>query len=169
MTRIEDDPYGGTFGTDSLQPRAQLVVDDSAVMALSGSPANAYEIARMLEMSFQYYRRMQLQEMSLDGNVVYVTGEGPNETAPFVVQDLQALEGDVFHYLGPRVELETVAARTGPFDIAVFAEFGAFFTVGDDSTSFVIRDATDSARFDFEVDNWLIQAGVGIRLTWRGE
>ena len=110
-----------------------------------------------------------VQEMSLDGNVVYVTGEGPNETAPFTVQDLQALEGDVFHYLGPRVELETIAARPGPFDIAVFAEFGAFFTVGDDSTSFVIRDATDEARFDFEVDNWLIQAGVGVRLTWRGE
>ena len=38
-------------------------------MAISGSPAIAYEIARMLEMSVQYYRRSQLQKLSLDGKL----------------------------------------------------------------------------------------------------
>lgn len=46
-----------------------LTVDDRSVLALSGSPANAYEIARMLEISFQHYRRTQLQELSLDGRL----------------------------------------------------------------------------------------------------
>ena len=31
-----------------------LSIDDDSVMAISGSPAIAYEIARMLEMSVQY-------------------------------------------------------------------------------------------------------------------
>ena len=46
-----------------------LTVDDRSVLALSGSPANAYEIARLLEISFQHYRRTQLQELSLDGRL----------------------------------------------------------------------------------------------------
>jgi len=38
-------------------------------MAISGSPAVAFEIARILEHSFQYYRRRQLQEMSLQAKL----------------------------------------------------------------------------------------------------
>ena len=40
-----------------------------SVLAISGSPAIAYEIARMLEHSFQYFRRSQLQELSLEGKL----------------------------------------------------------------------------------------------------
>ena len=60
-----------TMGNTVIHDRADKVlpVDDGSVLALSGSPANAYEIARMLEISFQHYRRSQLQEMSLDGRL----------------------------------------------------------------------------------------------------
>ena len=60
-----------TMGNTVVYDRADKVVsvDDQSVLALSGSPANAYEIARMLEISFQHYRRSQLQEMSLDGKL----------------------------------------------------------------------------------------------------
>ena len=60
-----------TMGNTVIYDRADKVlpVDDGSVLALSGSPANAYEIARMLEISFQHYRRSQLQEMSLDGRL----------------------------------------------------------------------------------------------------
>jgi proteasome beta subunit len=60
-----------TAGNTVIYDRADKVlsVDDRSVMALSGSPANAYEIARMLEISFQHYRRTQLQELSLDGRL----------------------------------------------------------------------------------------------------
>jgi hypothetical protein len=109
------------------------------------------------------------EQLSLDGNVVYVTGTGPNEIAPYTIQDLDQSEHALFHYLGPRLELEAFAAEQGPFRISVFAEFGSFFVLGDDSKSFNARDATDSARFDFEIDPWIIQAGVGLRLTWTGK
>jgi proteasome beta subunit len=38
-------------------------------MAIAGVPATAWEMARVLEHSFQYFRRTQLQEMSVDGKV----------------------------------------------------------------------------------------------------
>src|ERR1700731_3167120 len=37
--------------------------------ATAGSPATAWEMARVLEHSFQFYRRSQLQEMSVEGKV----------------------------------------------------------------------------------------------------
>ena len=60
-----------TMGNTVVYDRADkvLCVDDGSVLALSGSPANAYEITRMLEISLQHYRRSQLQEMSLDGKL----------------------------------------------------------------------------------------------------
>lgn len=108
------------------------------------------------------------EQFSLDGRVVFVRGTGPGEIAPYTIQRLKQLDHALVHYFGPRFELETFAAEKGPFRVSVFAEFGSFFALGDRSKSFVARDATDSARFDFEVDPWLIQAGVGLRLTWAG-
>ncbi|NKB67981.1 MAG: proteasome subunit alpha [Candidatus Latescibacteria bacterium] len=60
-----------TMGNTVVYDRADKVlsIDDDAVMALSGSPAVAYEIARTLEISFQHFRRTQLQELSLDGKL----------------------------------------------------------------------------------------------------
>jgi proteasome beta subunit len=60
-----------TMGNTVVYDRADkvLTIDDCAVMALSGSPGMAYEIARVLEMSLQHHRRSQLQELSLDGKL----------------------------------------------------------------------------------------------------
>ncbi len=46
-----------------------LEIDRYSLMAIAGVPATAWEMARVLEHSFQFYRRSQLQEMSLDGKV----------------------------------------------------------------------------------------------------
>ncbi len=60
-----------TMGNTVVYDRADKVlsIDDDAVLALAGSPAVAYEIARLLEVSFQHYRRSQLQVLSLDGKL----------------------------------------------------------------------------------------------------
>ena len=60
-----------TAGTSVIYDRAEKVlqIDRHSVLAISGSPAIAYEIARMLEHSFQYFRRSQLQELSLEGKL----------------------------------------------------------------------------------------------------
>jgi len=60
-----------TAGNVVMYDRADKVleIDRHSVMAIAGSPATASEMARILEHSFQYYRRSQLQEMSVEGKV----------------------------------------------------------------------------------------------------
>ena len=60
-----------TSGNTVVYDRADKVVeiDTHSLMAIAGVPATAWEMARVLEHSFQFYRRSQLQEMSLEGKV----------------------------------------------------------------------------------------------------
>lgn len=46
-----------------------LELDDQSVMAIAGSPAIAMEMARTLRTAFEFYRRSQLQPMSLAAKV----------------------------------------------------------------------------------------------------
>lgn len=46
-----------------------LELDRHCVMAIAGVPATAFEMVRILEHSFKYYRRSQLQEMSFEGKL----------------------------------------------------------------------------------------------------
>ena len=46
-----------------------MEIDRHSVMAIAGVPATAYEMVRVLEHSFKYYRRTQLQELSFEGKL----------------------------------------------------------------------------------------------------
>lgn len=46
-----------------------LEVDAHSLLAIAGVPAMAFEMARILQTSFEYYRRSQLQELSLAAKV----------------------------------------------------------------------------------------------------
>lgn len=46
-----------------------LEIDRYSVMAIAGVPATAYEMVRILEHSFKYYRRTQLRELSFEGKL----------------------------------------------------------------------------------------------------
>lgn len=46
-----------------------LELDAHSLMAIAGSPATAFEMARTLQTSFEFYRRSQLQAMSLPGKI----------------------------------------------------------------------------------------------------
>ena len=54
---------------ESAKAAKVLEIDRHSVMAIAGSPAIAWKMARILEHSFQFYRRSQLQEMSVEGKV----------------------------------------------------------------------------------------------------
>ncbi|VVM05347.1 proteasome beta subunit [Methylacidimicrobium cyclopophantes] len=60
-----------TMGHTVIHDRADKVIeiDRFTVMAIAGTPATAYEIARVLQHSFEYYRRSQLQPLSTDAKV----------------------------------------------------------------------------------------------------
>src|SRR3954462_15683423 len=60
-----------TAGNTVVYDRADKVleIDSQSIMAIAGVPATAWEMARVLEHSLQFFRRTQLQEMSVDGKV----------------------------------------------------------------------------------------------------
>jgi proteasome beta subunit len=81
-----------TAGNAVIHDRADKVlgIDDHSVLAISGSPAIAYEIARVLEHTFQYYRRSQLQELSLEGKLRRVS-RLIRENLPMTLQGIGAV------------------------------------------------------------------------------
>jgi proteasome beta subunit len=60
-----------TAGNIVMYDRADKVIelDGNTVMAIAGTPATAFEMARTLQTSFQYYRRSQLQALSMSAKV----------------------------------------------------------------------------------------------------
>jgi proteasome beta subunit len=60
-----------TAGNLVMYERAEKLInlDERSILAIAGVPAVAFEIARVLEHSFKYYQRSQLQAMSTAGKV----------------------------------------------------------------------------------------------------
>jgi proteasome beta subunit len=60
-----------TAGNMIMYDRADKVIDldNDTIIAIAGSPAVAFEMARTLQTSFQYYRRSQLQALSMPAKV----------------------------------------------------------------------------------------------------
>lgn len=93
-----------------------FALDDQTVIAISGSFARSIEICRLLKHSFKYYRRMHLQEMSLDGKLQEIT---------------RALAGNLGMAMqGIGVFVPIVSARdpkTGEYGVYAFDPAGARF------------------------------------------
>jgi len=100
-----------TSGTTVMYDRTDKVLelDRFSVMAIAGVPATAFEMARILEHSFKYYRRSQLQDLSFEGKLralsnllkenapAALAGTGP--VAPiFAGFDQQQSCGKIFFY-----------------------------------------------------------------------
>ena len=58
---------GNTIFSDKTEKILEL--DSHSLMAIAGVPATAFEMARTLQTSFEFYRRSQLQPMSLPAKI----------------------------------------------------------------------------------------------------
>ena len=58
---------GNIIVTDRVEKIIEI--DPTSVLAIAGVPATAFEMARVLQTSFEYYRRSQLQPLSLPARV----------------------------------------------------------------------------------------------------
>jgi len=58
---------GNIIVTDRVEKVVEL--DSTSLLAVAGVPATAFEMARVLQTSFEYYRRSQLQPLSLAARV----------------------------------------------------------------------------------------------------
>jgi len=76
-----------TAGNIVMYDRADKVIelDPTTIMAIAGTPATAFEMARTLSTSFQYYRRSQLQALSL-GAKVRALGKLIKDNLPMTLQ-----------------------------------------------------------------------------------
>ena len=81
-----------TAGNVVMYDRADKVIelDHETVMAIAGSPAVAFEMARTLQTSFQYYRRSQLQPLSLSAKV-RALGKLIKDNLPMTLQGVGAV------------------------------------------------------------------------------
>jgi len=100
-----------TIGNMVMYDRTDKVLelDRHSVMAIAGVPATAYEMVRVLEHSFKYYRRTQLQELSFEGKLRAVSKllkdnvpaalAGTGAVAPiFAGYDLEQGTAKIFFY-----------------------------------------------------------------------
>src|SRR5271165_6027397 len=58
---------GNIIVTDRVEKIIEI--DSTSLLAIAGVPATAFEMARVLQTSFEYYRRSQLQPLSLPARV----------------------------------------------------------------------------------------------------
>src|SRR5690349_25178570 len=58
---------GNTVFSDKTEKIIEL--DSHSLMAIAGVPATAFEMARTLQTTFEFYRRSQLQSMSLSAKI----------------------------------------------------------------------------------------------------
>src|SRR5436190_17486101 len=58
---------GNVIVTDRIDK--VIEIDTTSLLAIAGVPATAFEMARVLQTSFEYYRRSQLQPLSLSAKV----------------------------------------------------------------------------------------------------
>ncbi|WP_447965489.1 proteasome subunit alpha [Nitrospira sp. Ecomares 2.1] len=146
-----------------------LELDRFSVMAIAGVPATAFEMARILEHSFKYYRRSQLQDLSFEGKLRALSTllknnapaalAGTGTVAPiFAGYDQLEGCGKIFFYdiLGAEFEaVEYAVSGSGSSTIRgilfYMNRWGSGPVAGmneEDALTFVLRLMTSAAEFD---------------------
>jgi proteasome beta subunit len=130
-----------TAGNLVMYERAEklITLDARSILAIAGVPAVAFEMGRVLEHSFKYYQRSQLQEMSTAGKVrslskllkenLPLTLQGVGMVVPLLATYDEA--GKVFFYDALGAQFEGVDyAASGSGSLAVRSVFHYLNTYG---------------------------------------
>lgn len=114
-----------TAGNAIMYERCDKVIpiDDYSLMAIAGVPATAFEMARILSHNFEYYRRSQLQPMSVEGKIralskllkdnVGMAIQGIGAVSPILaVYDIQKKQAGIYFYdlMGAQFQIQTHTA-----------------------------------------------------------
>jgi hypothetical protein len=104
-----------------------------------------------------------------------------NVNSVYLPIDLRNSKTRPFNGIGPGLEIEMDAARTGPIVLSLFAsgqaykmlgdrdvELGAQTTIEADGT-YILTDQVVGADWDFHIHSWSYQGGVGLRFRWLPE
>ncbi len=114
-----------TAGNSIMYERCDKVIpiDDYTLMAIAGVPATAFEMARVLTHNFEYYRRSQMQTLSVEGKIralskllkenVGMAVQGLGVVSPiFATYDLKSRKASIHFYdmLGADFQIRTHTA-----------------------------------------------------------
>ena len=158
-----------------------LELDQYCVLAIAGVPATAFEMARVLEHSFKYYRRSQLQDLSFDGKLralskllkenapAALSGTGP--VAPiFAGYDQGRLCGKIYFYdiLGAEFEgVEYAVSGSGSPTIRGILHYlnqwweqDVFDLPEEEAVVLVLRLLVTAAEFDSATGGVNLQANL---------
>jgi len=167
----------GQGSTTSVQPR-ELLVSAGGGIAFS---FDAWGRRFRIKPSAEYLR----EEVEVTGVVsgALVDYQGTPTTPPGLDPPTYNLfngsgsERQVFHGIGPGLELEADVARSGPLVWSVLVSGGAYRILGDRTVEFsaplvqtgtgdTIFDPPHTATWKYQKDPWSYRAHVGIRLRW---
>ena len=110
------------------------------------------------------------EQVTLQGKVVRVVGDPPvvdsggNIIVPSTYEILRtrSQEQEIFHYLGPGLELEADLVTGEYLGVSLYATVDLLWLVSDDEIEF--RDSF--ARYSFEADGFKPRGGLGLRIFW---
>ncbi len=126
--------HRATAGNQIFSDQTEKIIDLDAnsMMAIAGSPAVAFEMARTLQTAFEYYRRSQLQRMSLEAKVRALS-RLIHDNLPATLQGVGAV-APIFAGLDPFADPDSGATRPviyfydplgANFEAASFASSGS--------------------------------------------
>jgi hypothetical protein len=118
--------------------------------------------------SFEYLR----EEIEVKGTVnrAVKINDPATSIADFRLIELRGSTRDYFHGIGPGLELEADAARTGPVMLTLFVAGKAYAFLGDLEMTTSDSDADgNTAHWRFEKNRWAFKGGVGLRFRWLPE
>jgi hypothetical protein len=145
-----------------------LVVSAGAGVAFT---LEAWERRIRIKPSVEYLR----EEIEVEGVVkraVQTRYRRPSPTAEdfpdgFRLIELSGSEKQVFHGIGPGLEVEIDTLRAGPFMLAVYVSGSAHAFLGDREVEFSDTNADgESAAWRFEKNEWAFRGFVGLRFRW---
>ncbi len=94
----------------------------------------------------------------------------PTQLSDFRLISLSDSSTEVYHGVGPALEIELDSHRFGPFMMAFYLEASAIAVVGDRETNLSAKNEFDEvSQWRYEVDRWSFRAGTGVRLRWMPE
>jgi len=105
------------------------------------------------------------------GNQTFIEADNLLTQARFAVLDIDFTS--TLHGIGPGLEVEVDAWRSGPNIISLFGSFSAYRFLGDlsetGSASTNNPGIPETATFRFDYDPWAYRVGFGFRFRWQPE
>jgi hypothetical protein len=144
-----------------------LVVSAGAGVAFT---LDAWERRIRIKPSVEYVR----EEIEVEG-IVHRAVQTRNTPLPrpenfpdgFRLIELSGREKQVFHGIGPGLEVEMDTLRAGPFMLAVYLAGNAYRFLGDLEVELSdTNEYGESADWRFEKNEWAFRGFVGLRFRW---